>query len=439
MILYTPGLFFPLYKINASGGVPVQVTNFDNSLSEERHFNAQFLPDNRHFIYSGFSRNAGESAIYVGSLDKKPRIRIMSINLNAGNVFEKARFVSPDYIFFQKNNSLMEQKFDISDFKVQNEPQLVLNNVSDFSISNNVLIVSRNLSNLKSDLILYNRLGKKLKTIDNLGIIVSMSLSPDGNNLAYHRVYGPDKKGNYNQDIWIYDRTRDISTRFTTAPASDATPVWSPDGKLIAYASSPDSIFNIYEKSIESSSKPVLLLKTNAGIAPKDWSSNGKYILYHNDNGNLWALPMFANHKPFPYLHNGFNNPDASFSPDCKWVAYSSNESGKYQIYIQSFPVPKGKIQVSTNGGRDPQWQKDGKELFYISSDNKLMAVKIKTEPQIHIGSIVPLFDVQFDGWSNMYKVLNNGQEFLVNQFSFHSVSKPLKVVLNWRNLLNEK
>ena len=218
-------------------------------------------------------------------------------------------------------------------------------------------------------------------------------------------------------------------------------PLWSPDGKFIAYASSPDSVYNLYEKSIESNSKPVLLLKTNSDISPKDWSSDGKYILYgyFGARSGLWVLPMFGEHKPFLYLNNGFNLPEASFSPDSKWVAYSSNESGTYQIYIQSFPEPKEKYQISTNGGRSPEWRKDGKELIYISSSNKLTAVEIKTQPHVHIGSIVPLFNVEFAGWANAYEVLNNGQDFLVNRLSTINVSKPIRVVVNWKNLLNEK
>jgi eukaryotic-like serine/threonine-protein kinase len=437
VILYTSSFFSPLYKINADGGVTSELTRLDNSLSEERHFNGQMLPDNHHFIYSAFSRNADESAYYVGSLDNDARIRILTIN--GGDFTEKARFVSPDLLLFRKNNSLMVQKFDISNFRLQNEPQLVMNDVNDFSVSNEVLVTSQNISSLKSELILYNRQGKKLKTIDSLGFFIEISMSPDENQIAYHRILGPDRDESFNQDIWIYDRIRNISTRLTTEPAADVMPLWSPDGKYIAYASSPDSIYDLYEKNLASSGKPILLLKTNFNKDPKDWSSDGKYILFESQ-GNLWALPMFGDHKPFLYLSNGFNIPGASFSPDARWVAYSSNQSGKYQIYIQSFPEPKEQYQVSTNGGSSPQWRKDGKELFYISSSNKLMAVEIRTEPQVHIGSIVPLLDTDFfEGWSNMYKVLNNGQEFLANTGSTSSILKPLKVVVNWKNLINEK
>jgi len=436
LILFTPSFFSPVFRTNANGGVSTQVTNLDKSRGEENHFWAQFLPDNTHFIYTAFSRNEGNSGFYVGSTDDGLRIKIMTTQ--RGVTSEKVRFISPDYLFFLKKNTLMLQKFDPSNYKLYDEPQLLLNNINDFSISNNVLVTSQNSSNGKSDLVVYDRQGKQIERKENIGFFIEISISPDENNVAYHRIFAPDNEQTFNQDIWILNRKRGITSRFTFEPAADVAPIWSPDGNNIVYASSPDTVYDIYEKSLNSNGKPKLLVKTNFGKTPLDWSSDGKYILYESQ-GDLWVVPMFGDHKPFQYLHTSFNETDGVFSPDGKWIAYSSNESSRYEVYIQSFPEPKQKYQVTTNGGRSPDWRKDGKELFYFSSDNKFMAVNIKTTPQLAVGITRPLFNAEFGGFSGAYAILDNGQHFLMNRFSTSNSSKPLSVIVNWKSLLNEK
>jgi len=436
LILFTPSFFSQIFKINANGGIATQATILDKSRGEENHFWAQFFPDNTHFIYTAFSRNEGNSGFYVGSTDDKSKIKIMSTERS--DVRERVKFVSPDYLFFLKNNALMLQKFDPSDYKIQNDPQLFLSNVYDFSISDNVLVVSQNAVKYKSELIFYNRQGKQLEVKDNLGFFIEMSVSPDENNIAYHRIFSPDDNQIFNQDIWILNKQRDIASRLTFEAAADVAPVWSPDGKNIAYSSSPDSVYDIYEKSLNDNGKPKLLLKTNYSKSVLDWSLDRKYILYLSQD-DLWILPMFGDYKPFQYFHSDFIEDAGAFSPDGKWIAYSSNESGRDEVYIQSFPKPKQKYTVSTNGGSHPKWRKDGKELFYLSPDNILTAADIKTEPILIIGTPKPLFKVSSIEYFNMYAAINNGNNFVVNRFLTDITHKPLRVIVNWRSLLNEK
>jgi len=360
------------------------------------------------------------------------------MKIEQGDPFSfKARFVSPDYLFILKNNDLTIQKFDPNNFKIESDPKVLLSNNYDYSVSNNVLVASQNSSQNVSDLVLLDRQGKQIETKSDLGFFIEISQSPDENSTAYHRIYGPDKSQTFNQDIWIYNKQRGLTSRFTYESASDITPLWSPDGKNIVYASSQNAIYDIYEKDISNNSAPKLLIKTEFNKFPNDWSTDGKYILYESQN-DLWILPLTGDRKPYKYLSTPFNELGGSFSPNGKWIAYTSNESGRDEIYIQSFPEPKQRYQVTTNGGSTAKWRKDGKELFYYS-DHKFMAANIVTIPQFTISSPKELF--KFDLWyyPNMFAVLDNGQRFLVNKISTSKFSKPIKVIVNWKSLLNQK
>ena len=325
IILFTPQRFSPLYKINADGGAPVQATTLDLSRTEEWHTSPQMLPDNIHFIYWAFGRNQGSSRIYVGSLDDDTKIEIMAVNGNDPS--EKVVFASPDNLFFLKNNSLMIQKLNLSDFSLSGEPSQLISDVRNFTVAKNIVIVSQNVTDIESNIVVFDRQGKQIEQKNNLGFLIELSASPDENSVAYHRINGPDLNQEFNQDIWILDRKRGITSRFTTAPAADVSPLWSPDGTKIVYASSPDTVYDIYEKNVRGTTEPTLILKTNFSKNPRDWSSDGKYILYEIQ-GDLWALPMTGDRRPFQVTQTSFYESDGTFSPDGHWVAYSSNESG---------------------------------------------------------------------------------------------------------------
>ena len=437
IILFTPQLFSPLYKINADGGVPVQATTLDLARTEEWHRTPQMLPDNIHFIYAAYGRNQGSARLYVGSLEDNTKIEIMPI-IKRGVFQMGAVFVSPDNLFFLKNESLMIQKFNLSDFKLSGEPRQLISDVRNFTIAKNIMIVSKNAIDYKSDLVVFDRHGKQIEQKNNLGFFVELTVSPNEDSVAYHRVYGPDLNEVFNQDIWILDRKRNVTSRFTTSPASDASPLWSPDGTKIVYASSPDTVYDIYEKDVSGTSKPTLILKTNFAKYTLDWSSDGKYILYEAQ-GDLWAISMTGDRKPIQLTHASFNEDQGTFSPDVHWIAYSSNESGSSEIYVQSFPKPEQKYRVSLNGGKAPRWRPDGKELYYISPEKILIAVKVKETSQLTFGVPQKLFKADLEGYSNTYSVLDNGQHFLVNEWGTNKTSQPLRVIINWESLLNKK
>ena len=441
-IIFMPEFISPLYKVNAGGGTPVQLNSLDNSIGEERQIPSQFFPDKKHYFYTSLSRNQEQSNFIVGSLDDNSKFKFFDKNQSLG-FSAKAFYIDPGYVLYLQDKNIVLQKFNLKDYKPEGERKTILNNVDDFCVSGNVLVASRGKKDPSSKLYLYDRKGKILSQNNNLGFLIEINPSPDEKDIAYHRIHGPGEDKIVNQDIWIYNRQRDFSTRFTTSPASDIMPVWSPDGTKIVYASSPDSVYDIYEKDYNEQSKPKLLFKSNFFKTPCDWTSDGKYILVgaitSATGSDIWIIPTFGDKKPFPYLQSKFNETPGSFSPDGKWIAYSSDETGRPEVYIQSFPEPGKRYVISTKGGSYPKWRKDGKELFYISSNSNLTAVEIKLNKKPEIGETRTLFKIGRQFYPNMYAVLNNGQNFLANDINSNSTFSFLQVVLNWKYLIDEK
>ena len=241
---------------------------------------------------------------------------------------------------------------------------------------------------------------------------------------------------NQNTDIWIYDLNGPRVKRLTFDPAIDAMPMWSPDGTRLAFTSSRGQLFDIYIKPADGSQdeKPVESTP-NVDKYPHAWSPDGKYFLYLRDT-EFWTL-RYPDLKSQPFLTGNFAYRSGQFSPDQKWVAYSSNESGKWEVYVTSFPDAKGKWQVSSGGGVQPRWRGDGKELFYLSADGKLMAAPIRAGATFDAGAPVVLFQANAKepvatSEQLMYDVSKDGQRFLINTQVRNADTQPMTVVLNW-------
>src|SRR5262249_25196985 len=226
-------------------------------------------------------------------------------------------------------------------------------------------------------------------------------------------------------------------------PATDSTPVWSPDDSRIVFASNRDGLTRMYHRLSNGTGTDEVLVKLTEPTWPHDWSPDGKFFLFgvlsHKTNVDLWLLPLFGDQRPTPFIQTEFTETQGRFSPDGRWVAYTSNESGTYQIYVQSFPISGGKWQVSTGGGAQPQWRHDGKELFYLAPDRKIMAVEVNGAGSTFVAGIPkPLFDArvstQFPGAGGnlFYAASGDGQRFLVNTLAGDSTPVPFTVVMNW-------
>jgi Tol biopolymer transport system component len=291
-------------------------------------------------------------------------------------------------------------------------------------------------------LVWFDQSGKRLEKVGSSGSIFDFSLSPDEKRVVFRRV-DPQTRNN---DLWILDLFRQTESRFTFHSEVDDDPVWSADGNTIYFDSNPDGVPNLHQKIASGAGKEELLLKAAIGNWPLDCSSDARYLLYQYDDlktkEDLWILPLGGDKKPFPYAHTDASEYSGHFSPDVRWIAYSSNESGKYEVYVQAFPLTQGKWQVSTAGGAAPSWSKDGKEIFYLSPDKKLMAVDVKgTGTSFEQGIPKPLFDTDIDNYvaADRYVVSRDGTRILINTSVEGTSAKPVLIILNWTAEITRK
>jgi Tol biopolymer transport system component len=303
-----------------------------------------------------------------------------------------------------------------------------------------------------------------LATAGDRGHYNSVDLSPDGTRVAVSRVT-PETAGRSRYaayEIWIYDFARGTSTRLTSA-ASDRLATWSPDGRRIIYSSDRGgSVLNLYRKAADGAGSEDVVFSSNEDKSVQDWSRNGKFLLYSvategrrsffpTASHDLWVLPLTpvdpSGSQPEPYLKTESNETQGRFSPDSRFVAYASNESGRYEIYVQPFPTAVGsKTTISTAGGVSPRWRGDGKELYYISADSKMMAVEVSTSPTFKAGIPRPLFQAPIWGGGTFhnvtrYDVTADGKRFLINSVTADiatSAPAPITIVLNWTALLKK-
>jgi serine/threonine protein kinase len=416
-----------LWKVLASGGNATQVTAHDASLKEDMHGVPQFLPDGHHFLFMGRSSLAGKSSIYAGSVDSSGDKNRTFIMTSATSVLFARSPQGIEYVLFERDGALMAQPFDAAHLKLMGEPFLAASQVGlagtaiAASVSTTgVLVLSRGPDSIRgTQLAWFARNGKALSNIGPPGIYSDFALSPDRKRLMVARLD--------DGDLWLIDLATSGLTRFTFDPASDRFAVWSPDSTRIVYAR---SLAYLYEKPISGSGERQLT--DVLGIA-SDWSRDGHSILVRSSDGDLWAL---IDGKPFRITETQFTESQGQFSPDGKWIAFVSDESKRNEIYVQAFPKPGEKFPISVAGGVQPRWREDGKELFYMTPEGKLMVVAINTNAGFEHAAPTPLFDL-FQVTNNAaigfdYAVDGNGQRFLVRTPTKASKPNPVTVITNW-------
>ena len=439
VIVFAPSALSSLYQVSASGGVPAPVTKMDSSNKEQAHHFPHFLPDGRHFLYAGRSGLNENSWILVGSLDSNETKRLM--NFTANTVY-----VAPGYLVTMRQLTLVAQSFDPDKLELSGDPFPVVEGVDVipglrfglFTISETGVLVYRSGSGGNVDLAWFDRLGKRLGTLGPQGAYNNPSLSPDEKRLAISMI---DPMGGLNADIWLIDLASSSRTRLTFDPGAESSPTWKPDGSFIVFHTSRDGPLNLYQKAASGAGSEEPILQSDNSKNPTDWSSDGRFILYQEQNpktgSDLWVLPISGDQKPFPFLQTNSSEVQGKFSPNGKWIAYTSNESGIYHVYVRSFPSG-GQWQVSNNGGADPKWRHDSKELFYISPDRKLMAVEVKGDGATFESSVPKtLFEMRIRGLPgprNYYDVSHDGQRFLVAATPEEAATTPMTVVLNWQS-----
>jgi serine/threonine protein kinase len=435
VILFTPDFFTGLSQVSSAGGTPNEVTHPDFSRYESSHRWPVFLPDGRHFLYlaANFAGRFDKNEIFLGSLDSTEKRPILSASANVS-------YADPGYLLYMRDNTLVAQKFDPRTFLLSGETHSLSDEVQYFPQTDlalfgvagkSTLIVQSGKGADKSQLTWFDRTGRPAGAIGSPGGFANPSISPDGRRVAFEQT---DRDGRH-VDIWIHELANNSTLRFTFGSSLNEIPIWSPDGKRIAYGSSQKLNFNLYQKNADGSgSEEQITDFGNMQTGIWDWSRDGKFLLVRKDV-ELWYLSA-ADHQAKPFLQPKWIVRNAQLSPDGKWVAYASNENGSWEVYVSPFPNPNSRWQVSRGGG-EPRWRRDGKELFYLAADGKLMSVPVKTAATFEAGSPVALFQTHMrqpisaqDLFS--YDVAADGQKFLINTKVDEPNAAPLSIILNW-------
>jgi Tol biopolymer transport system component len=422
-----------LYRVPATGGAPSALTPLDAAREEIFQALPQFLPDGQHFLYFSLSRQPAHSGIYVGSLSDKTTKLVL--NTPASGAYASG------YLLFARNNALMGQAFDSKTFKLSGEPFPITdqvkfsgNGVTCLSISESGVLAFQRGSSQPPQLIWYDRTGKQLGAVGESANYSGPSLSADDKRLAV----GIRDPITAKRDIWLFELARGAKSRFTFDPADDLNPLWSHDGSRIFFTSDRKGQRDMFQKKVDAAGEEELLYTSPEIKNVEDLSPDGRLLIYNTNTDSyqddLWLLPLEGERKPRLFLQTQFDEYQATISPDGRWVAYSSNESGKYEVYVATFPQLERKWQVSVAGGSDPQWRRDGKELFFVADDKKLMAVEVKPgSGAFEMGVPKLLFETTFlNSGRNRYVVTRDGQRFLVITRLEDTAAAPINVVVNW-------
>lgn len=450
VIVFTPDASagMGLYRVSASGGTVTPIGKLDTNRKELSHRWPTFLPDGKHYLYmaANFAGQKGVDAIFVGSLESNEQHFVTKADANAA-------YAAPGYLLFYRDRVLLAQRFDLKSFDVTGETKVLLTDVqyqpqvkrAIFGVSDDGLLLAQTGSGVAlSQPVWFDRKGKEMGVVGEPDVYGNVALSPNGQSVAVSVT----DVGNQNTDVWTYDLQHGSTKRLTFDPAQDSTPIWSPDSAKLAFSSNRQSPSNpqannvVYTKNSDGKQEEKLIVYGGGrNNYANDWSRDGKYILFARD-ADLWFLtiPEAKSNfflKAISVLRNG------QFSPDGRWVAYASNETGKWEIYVTSFPDAHGKWQISIGGGEQPRWRADGKELFYLSTDGKMMSVPVMTGTTFDAGAPIALFQAAprqpvplYDLF--VYDVSRDGQRFLINTPVKEAEKQPISVVLNWPAKLNK-
>ena len=443
-ILFSPRPSAGLYRIAARGGSPTPVTELNDSHGEVRDLFPQFLPDGRRFFYTrrALSDSGG---VFIGSLDSKETKRIL---LDQTPV----RYVDPGYLLFVRNDAkLMVQQFNKKRLEFTGDAVPITADGSnhwsgpDFSLSANNILVQGGHGAWASRPTWFDRSGRESSPSENFPSVLDQS-----NTYYFCDISSDDRHFLTIRDgvMWMVDLLTGSFVRFGMAEARDAT--FSPDGKQVAYLVFGKKV-DLYVRPSSGSGKAELLHQWQYPIKNIAWSADNRFITFAAldpaTTYDAWILPLTEKRVPFPYLQTEAREEGPAFSPNGKWIAYQSNESGRFEVYVRSFPLESGgKWQISSDGGDWPVWRRDGKELFYLTPDKELMAAEVETGDIFRAGESKSLFQTRAERYINTrgitffkpYVVSADGSHILVNSLVDNTAQSEITVFLNWQNLLKK-
>lgn len=423
-----------LYRVPAAGGKPAPVTTPDPAREETSDRFPWFLPDGRHFLFTAVGQDLEKVSVYVGDLDSNERRPILTGATGAV-------YAPPGYLLFMREQTLLAQPFDPRTLGTTGEAVPVAERVNfqhgrsqgDFSASQNGALVYGSAwdAGAGPQLSWLDRSGKVKGIVGKQGMSYAL-VSPDGTAVGETKTDPQTGKS----DIWLYDLERDATTLLTHNTRQNDGFVWSPDGKEIAFRSWRSGVANLFLKATNGTGNEQVLDDAPGNKRIWDWSRDGRYII--EDRGEtgakreIWILPRFGDRRPFRYEQSDSNEWWAKLSPDGQWLAYKSNADKRPEIYVSAFPVPQGRWRVSTNGTLSgPVWGRNGRELFFVGADHKMMAVEIKPGSKFSAGAPTEMFVVP-QGSGNNFDVGKDGN-FLLGLPTEHSAPPPIVVVSNWQ------
>jgi Tol biopolymer transport system component len=435
-------------KVSADGGVPVQVTRLDQARREINHMWPAWLPDGRHFLYTATSLNVdgirAPRSVYIRSLDSDDEKLLTNLD-------SRLTYAEPGYLLYVEQGTLLAQAFDARALRLVGEPRRIAEEVNyeratgnaGFSVSDTGVLAFHGGTTF-SNFVWFDRSGRATDSgWSHQAFGGPMRISPDGERVLAD-VLDP-RAGS--SDVWIYDLSRRVPTRFTADVTDETGAVWSPDGSRVIFSSDRGGANDLFKKTTDGLGAETLLFTQSGPQVADDWSPDGKWLVFEDNSRetglDLWMLSFDDEQKPRPLIRTRFQEWGARISPDGEWMAFVSNESGASEVYVAPLGGSGEKKRISIGGGVSPRWRRDGKELFYVAPDsNSIVAVPVATKPAFKAGIPVALFSTRRDSGPRRrvrevpYDVSSDGQRFLVNTPPEQQSVLGITVVLNWTSAL---
>jgi Tol biopolymer transport system component len=433
MILFDATFTDSLHVVPAGGGTPVAASSFDRERGDTGHGWPMFLPDGRHFLFLAL-RSGGSNEIRLGELGTFETVTLTEAD-------SRMEYLPPGFLVYEKEGTLLAHPIDPESGRLTGDPFPLADGIGSsgslahFSGSNNGTLIYTGQEEEALQVVWVTREGYDAGTVTERGDQGNMALSPD------EKVIALDVNIEGNTDIWLIDLERNVRSRFTFAPTPDLTPLWSPDGSRIVWASAREGSFDLHVKNASGTGQARLLVKAPAQEFPTDWYDDTILVTVFDGQLDVAAYTL-GDTALVPLFDSNFDEGTGVFSPDGKYIAYRSDETGRNEVFISTYPIGGGKWLVSQSGGSQPQWRSDGRELFYMGPDRALMRVDITLGPPLRIGQPRRLFITSVPTGTNdrnTWAPSADGQSFLINSIGEGRRVTPATLILNWTAELSER
>jgi hypothetical protein len=444
VIVFAPGPTDPLYRVASTGGRAVRVTSFDTTHSESSHRWPFFLPDGNRFLYStltGTGTASDNDVVRIAALDSSVQEVLFSGSTNVE--------YSRGHLLFVSQGSLMTRPFDPDKRKFTGDPVPVAEEIifatpyarGSFSTSRTGVLILQSGQNQSWHAAVFSLTGTPLRSVD-VESPNAPRFSPDGRMIIFNAINTAVRSG----DIWAADLIRRVSSRLTYSHSLSLNPIMNPAGDSIVFGNNRNGVFDLFIKGINGTEeRPLVISNRNKGVT--DFSKDGRYMMYQSTGNpqtksDVWVLPMTGDRKPFPLLQTEFNEVNAVFSPDGAWIAYNSDETGRFEVYLRRFDGTGAKVQVTNNGARRPLWKGDAHKLYFTSIDRKFQVASLRfTTTAVIVDSVHTLFDLESRNiLGTAISDLNHDATAVVSNVSDSRRSEAtITLVVNWDEELKKK